>query len=134
MEIDEQHITEPGLVVLDITAADEDTVAAVMQGLQQQWATSGITPVWHVPAESGRTRASTPRPLARTATVPARRRGSGRQLLFATTCPQAIPPWTDASTAAPDPPRCGTATSRPPASWCWAWSESHRPSLPTPQC
>ncbi|MFF3343156.1 DUF6207 family protein [Streptomyces flavidovirens] len=53
MEIDEQHITEPGLVVLDITAADEDTVAAVMQGLQQQWATSGITPVWHVPGEPG---------------------------------------------------------------------------------
>jgi hypothetical protein len=41
------------LVVLDITAADEDTVAAVMQGLQQQWATSGITPVWHVPRGEG---------------------------------------------------------------------------------
>ncbi|MFD3571813.1 DUF6207 family protein [Streptomyces sp. NPDC058667] len=37
MRIDEQHITEPGLVVLDITAADEDTVRAVMNGLQQQW-------------------------------------------------------------------------------------------------
>ncbi|MGW0550097.1 DUF6207 family protein [Streptomyces altiplanensis] len=24
-----------------------------MQGLQQQWATSGITPVWHVPGERG---------------------------------------------------------------------------------
>ncbi|MGW0315467.1 DUF6207 family protein [Streptomyces flavidovirens] len=31
----------------------KDTVAAVMQGLQQQWATSGITPVWHVPGEPG---------------------------------------------------------------------------------
>ncbi|MEU6988541.1 DUF6207 family protein [Streptomyces sp. NPDC046324] len=39
--------TEPGLVVLDVTAADEDTVRAVMDTLQQQWATSGITPVWH---------------------------------------------------------------------------------------
>ncbi|MFF3343648.1 DUF6207 family protein [Streptomyces flavidovirens] len=53
MEIDEQHIAEPGLVVVDIIAADEDTVAAVMEGLQQQWATSGITPVWHVPGERG---------------------------------------------------------------------------------
>ncbi|MFH8371829.1 DUF6207 family protein [Streptomyces sp. NPDC018031] len=27
MRIDEQHLAEPGLVVLDITAADEDTPA-----------------------------------------------------------------------------------------------------------
>lgn len=46
-EVDEQHIAEPGLGVVDITAAAEDTVATVMEGLQQQWATSGITPVWH---------------------------------------------------------------------------------------
>ncbi|MEU0275767.1 DUF6207 family protein [Streptomyces sp. NPDC006307] len=53
MQIDEQHITEPGLVVLDVVAADEETVAAVMEGLQQQWATSGVTPVWRVPGEPG---------------------------------------------------------------------------------
>ncbi|MFE4801692.1 DUF6207 family protein [Streptomyces sp. NPDC056708] len=53
MKIDEQHVTEPGLVALDITAADEDTVRAVMDGLQQQWATSGITPVWRTPGEVG---------------------------------------------------------------------------------
>ncbi|GHB31429.1 DUF6207 family protein [Streptomyces chryseus] len=50
MRIDEQHVTEPGLVVLDVTAADEDTIGEVMEGLQQLWATSGITPVWRTPA------------------------------------------------------------------------------------
>ncbi|WP_229891799.1 DUF6207 family protein [Streptomyces lavendofoliae] len=38
MEIDQQHIAEPGLVVLD-----EETARAVMGVLQKQWATSGIT-------------------------------------------------------------------------------------------
>ncbi|PCG83103.1 hypothetical protein CIB93_26590 [Streptomyces sp. WZ.A104] len=52
MEIDE-HVAEPGLVVLDITAADEETAATVMDALQQQWATSGITPVWRTPGEAG---------------------------------------------------------------------------------
>ncbi|WP_405691035.1 DUF6207 family protein [Streptomyces sp. NBC_00057] len=42
MRIDEQHITEPGLVVLDVTAADENTIRAVMDSLQRWWATSGI--------------------------------------------------------------------------------------------
>ncbi|MFE5095357.1 DUF6207 family protein [Streptomyces sp. NPDC056638] len=37
MKIDEQHIAEPELVALDITAVDEDTVHTVMDGLQQQW-------------------------------------------------------------------------------------------------
>ncbi|MFI2457917.1 DUF6207 family protein [Streptomyces sp. NPDC019539] len=36
-EIDAQHIAEPGLVVLDITAADEDTLRIVMDSLQRQW-------------------------------------------------------------------------------------------------
>ncbi|WP_327372345.1 DUF6207 family protein [Streptomyces sp. NBC_01217] len=53
MRIDEQHITEPGLVVLDVAAADEDTIRAVMDSLQQRWATSGITPVWRAPGEAG---------------------------------------------------------------------------------
>ncbi|MER7111902.1 DUF6207 family protein [Streptomyces sp. NPDC000229] len=53
MEIDEQRIAEPGLVVLDVAAADEDTVRAVMEVLQKQWATSGITPVWRTPGEPG---------------------------------------------------------------------------------
>ncbi|MFF8919037.1 DUF6207 family protein [Streptomyces sp. NPDC015032] len=53
MQIDKQHIAEPGLVVLDITAADENTLRAVMDSLQQQWATSGITPVRRLPGEPG---------------------------------------------------------------------------------
>ncbi len=36
MEIDEQHIAEPGLVVLEVAAADEGTVRAVPEGLQQK--------------------------------------------------------------------------------------------------
>ncbi|WP_251061644.1 DUF6207 family protein [Streptomyces sp. ISL-100] len=32
MRIDEQHIAEPGLVVLDVTAADEETLRAVLDG------------------------------------------------------------------------------------------------------
>ncbi|MCX4632575.1 DUF6207 family protein [Streptomyces sp. NBC_01443] len=43
--IDEQHIAEPGLVVLDITDGDEGTVRAVMAALEEHWATSGIVPV-----------------------------------------------------------------------------------------
>ncbi|WP_236246874.1 DUF6207 family protein [Streptomyces sp. CC210A] len=53
MEIDQQRIVEPGLVVLDVAAADEDTVRAVMEVLQKQWSTSGITPVWRTPGEPG---------------------------------------------------------------------------------
>jgi hypothetical protein len=53
MKIDTQHIDEPGLVVLDITAADEETARAVMAVLEQQWATSGITPVRSEPGVPG---------------------------------------------------------------------------------
>ncbi|MEV6726743.1 DUF6207 family protein [Streptomyces xanthochromogenes] len=51
--IDEEHIREPGLVVLDITAKDEDTVRAVLVGLSERWATSGIVPVRRGPGEPG---------------------------------------------------------------------------------
>ncbi|MFD4589034.1 DUF6207 family protein [Streptomyces sp. NPDC058434] len=53
MEIDERHAGEPGLVVLEISAADEETLREVMDGLQQRWATSGVTPVWRTPGEPG---------------------------------------------------------------------------------
>ncbi|MFD9603847.1 MULTISPECIES: DUF6207 family protein [unclassified Streptomyces] len=36
MKIDAQHIDEPGLVVLDITAADEATTHAVRAELEQR--------------------------------------------------------------------------------------------------
>ncbi|MFE4800383.1 DUF6207 family protein [Streptomyces sp. NPDC056708] len=48
-----QHLIEPGLVVLDISAADEATAHAVMTALEQQWAASGIGPVRKVPGEPG---------------------------------------------------------------------------------
>ncbi|MFE7401170.1 DUF6207 family protein [Streptomyces sp. NPDC057557] len=50
MRIDEQHITEPGLVVLDVTATDENTIRAVMDSLQQRWATPA-SPRCGVPQE-----------------------------------------------------------------------------------
>ncbi|MEU0270393.1 DUF6207 family protein [Streptomyces sp. NPDC006307] len=46
-------MTERGLVVLDVTASDEETVTAVMESLQQMWATSGVTRVWRTPGEPG---------------------------------------------------------------------------------
>ncbi|MGW0316099.1 DUF6207 family protein [Streptomyces flavidovirens] len=52
-KIDEQHINEPGLVVLDISAADEATVLAVMADLGEWWATSGIAPVHREPGVPG---------------------------------------------------------------------------------
>ncbi|MBT1183908.1 hypothetical protein HET69_07735 [Streptomyces sp. CJ_13] len=51
--IDEQHIAEPGLVVLDITGGDEDTVRAVMATLDEHWATSGVGLVRRDPGEPG---------------------------------------------------------------------------------
>ncbi|MEU1798222.1 DUF6207 family protein [Streptomyces californicus] len=40
-EVGEQHLTESGLVVLDITAADDETARRVVAELSQRWATSG---------------------------------------------------------------------------------------------
>ncbi|MGA5097632.1 DUF6207 family protein [Streptomyces lavendulocolor] len=51
--INEQHITEPGLVVPDITGRDEDTVPTVMAALEKRWATSGTGPVRRDPGEPG---------------------------------------------------------------------------------
>ncbi|WP_257138328.1 DUF6207 family protein [Streptomyces sp. rh34] len=51
--IDARDLSEPGLVVLDITAADEPTALALMDGLQQLWATSGITTIRRDPAQPG---------------------------------------------------------------------------------
>ncbi|MBQ1116456.1 DUF6207 family protein [Streptomyces sp. C3-3] len=51
--IDARHVSEPGLVVLDITAADEETALALMNELQQLWATSGLTEIRRDPAQPG---------------------------------------------------------------------------------
>ncbi|MCX4826012.1 DUF6207 family protein [Streptomyces sp. NBC_01142] len=49
--VDLAHVAEPGLVVLDFTAADEATAIAVMHDLEQCWATSGTSPVRCRPGE-----------------------------------------------------------------------------------
>ncbi|MEU4352913.1 DUF6207 family protein [Streptomyces sp. NPDC023838] len=51
MQHDAAHLNEPGLALLDITAANEDTARKIMDRLQQMWATSGITRIWRVPGE-----------------------------------------------------------------------------------
>lgn len=50
--VDEVHVSEPGLAVLDVTGHDEDTVRAVMTALDKLWATSGIR-VIHYPGQPG---------------------------------------------------------------------------------
>ncbi|MCA1223392.1 DUF6207 family protein [Streptomyces sp. 8L] len=47
------HLTEPGLLVLDITALDEETARAAMRELEQLWRTSGVAPVRRVPGTAG---------------------------------------------------------------------------------
>ncbi|MFW3470444.1 DUF6207 family protein [Streptomyces microflavus] len=44
-----RHVSEPGLVALGITAADEESALALMDGLQQLWAASGITEIRATP-------------------------------------------------------------------------------------
>ncbi|MER6916039.1 DUF6207 family protein [Streptomyces sp. NPDC000594] len=50
---DEQHIAEPGLTVIDITAADEETATALVTALDRTWATSGPAGVRRTPAGPG---------------------------------------------------------------------------------
>lgn len=50
--IDEQHLSAPGLFVLDIAAADEPTALAALRKLSQCWASSGTHRVWRVPEEA----------------------------------------------------------------------------------
>ncbi|MEV7383969.1 DUF6207 family protein [Streptomyces lydicus] len=52
--IDEQHLGEPGPLVIDITAADEATAQAAMAGRDALWMTSGVAGVRRVPGEPGR--------------------------------------------------------------------------------
>lgn len=48
-----EHISKPGLVVLDITAADEHTLRLAETQLEERWATSGPAPVRRVPGRPG---------------------------------------------------------------------------------
>ncbi|MFC9425793.1 DUF6207 family protein [Streptomyces sp. NPDC056987] len=49
---DGQHVSAPGLLVIDITAADEATAHAAMT-LDRLWATSGPRPVRRNPGQAG---------------------------------------------------------------------------------
>ncbi len=51
--IDEKHVAEPGLVVLNITGRDEDTVQAPMAAREERWAALGIAPMRRNLAEPG---------------------------------------------------------------------------------
>ncbi|MER6103783.1 DUF6207 family protein [Streptomyces sp. NPDC001832] len=52
-QIESLHVSEPGLLVLDLTAADEETVQAAIDALGRRWATSGGGRVRGVPGEPG---------------------------------------------------------------------------------
>lgn len=48
-----QHLNEPGLAVLDITAHNGATLTAMMSALEQLWATSGLAVIRRVPSGPG---------------------------------------------------------------------------------
>ncbi|WP_079197196.1 DUF6207 family protein [Streptomyces sp. CB02261] len=55
------HVSEPGLIVLDLTATDEATLQAAVEEPAGCWATSGTRRVGRVPGEPGvNVRLSTP--------------------------------------------------------------------------
>ncbi|WP_327286622.1 DUF6207 family protein [Streptomyces sp. NBC_01205] len=51
--IDPIHLSEPGLLALDITGTDEATVHAAAAELGRRWATSGTPDIHRVPGEPG---------------------------------------------------------------------------------
>lgn len=52
-QINEQHLVESGLVVFDVTAADEETALQVMAALERLWATSGTATLRRTPGVPG---------------------------------------------------------------------------------
>ncbi|OIJ87873.1 hypothetical protein BIV25_37660 [Streptomyces sp. MUSC 14] len=48
--IHDTHVSEPGLVVVDVAAADDDTALAFQQLLADRWATS---PAQHTTRDAG---------------------------------------------------------------------------------
>ncbi|MGW5002567.1 DUF6207 family protein [Streptomyces hydrogenans] len=51
--MDAIHLTEPGLVVVDITAADEETLQAAAEHHNRHWSTSGGPKTRRIPGEPG---------------------------------------------------------------------------------
>ncbi|MEW1753404.1 DUF6207 family protein (plasmid) [Streptomyces caniferus] len=53
MKISEEHLRESGLVVIDITAADEATATQAATALGGLWLSSGPSAPWHTPGQAG---------------------------------------------------------------------------------
>ncbi|MFJ9855260.1 DUF6207 family protein [Streptomyces sp. NPDC101150] len=53
MKISEGHLSEPGLVVVDITAADVETATQAVAALGGLWLSSGPSAPWHTPGQPG---------------------------------------------------------------------------------
>ncbi|MFF4696431.1 DUF6207 family protein [Streptomyces chattanoogensis] len=53
MKISEGHVSEPGLFVVDITAADEETATQAVAALGGLWSSSGPSAPWHTPGQPG---------------------------------------------------------------------------------
>ncbi|MGW7230744.1 DUF6207 family protein [Streptomyces cyaneofuscatus] len=51
--IDEQHLVESGLVVFDVTVADEATALQVIAGLERMWVTFGTAALRRTPGTPG---------------------------------------------------------------------------------
>ncbi|TRO56318.1 DUF6207 family protein [Streptomyces sp. IB201691-2A2] len=51
--ISEAHVAEPGLAVVDVVAADDDTALAVQALLATRWATAPADRTTRVPGEPG---------------------------------------------------------------------------------
>lgn len=47
------HASEPGLVVVEVAAGDEETALAAVADMGMWWSTSGPSEVWRVPGEPG---------------------------------------------------------------------------------
>ncbi|WJY43254.1 DUF6207 family protein (plasmid) [Streptomyces sp. P9-2B-2] len=53
MKISPEHLSEPGLVVINITAADEATAAQAASALGGLWLSSGPSAPWRTPGGAG---------------------------------------------------------------------------------
>lgn len=47
------HVSEPGLVVVEVAAGDEETALAAVAALGERWVTSGPSEVWREVGEPG---------------------------------------------------------------------------------
>ncbi|MFI1437532.1 DUF6207 family protein [Streptomyces lydicus] len=53
MKITEAHVAEPGLVVVEIAAADDETLVQAMAAMDKVWFSSGPSEPYRIPGEPG---------------------------------------------------------------------------------